>query len=165
MYELSLEKAEEPEIKLPAFIGSQRKQRNSRKTSTSASLTTLKPLTVWITANCGKFLKTMEDLLLKRREYHLTCLLRNIYTLFSFFPLFRFPSIRDFPNESVVHIQWPKYWRFSLSVSPSNYSLEVIQSWFLLRLMVWSPCSPRDSQESSPTPQFKSINSSVLDFL
>ena len=65
MYELSLEKAEEPEIKLPAFIGSQRKQRNSRKTSTSASLTTLKPLTVWITANCGKFLKTMEDLLLK----------------------------------------------------------------------------------------------------
>ena len=105
MYELSLEKAEEPEIKLPAFIGSQRKQRNSRKTSTSASLTTLKPLTVWITANCGKFLKTMEDLLLKRREYHLTCLLRNIYTLFSFFPLFRFPSIRDFPNESVVHIQ------------------------------------------------------------
>ena len=44
MYKLGLEKAEEPEIKLPIFIGSQRKQGNSRKTSTSASLTTQKPL-------------------------------------------------------------------------------------------------------------------------
>ena len=49
--------AEEPEIKLPTFTGSWRKQRNSRKTSTSASLTMLKPLTVLITTNCGKFLK------------------------------------------------------------------------------------------------------------
>ena len=47
MYKLDLEKAEEPEIKLPAFAGSYKKQENSRKTS--ASLTTLKPLTVWIT--------------------------------------------------------------------------------------------------------------------
>ena len=44
MYKLGLEKAEEPEIKLPAFTGSQRKQRNFRKISTSASLTMLKPL-------------------------------------------------------------------------------------------------------------------------
>jgi len=50
------EKAEEPEIKLPTFAESWRKQRCSRKTSTSAFLTTLKPLTVWITTNCGKFL-------------------------------------------------------------------------------------------------------------
>ena len=57
MYKLGLEKAEEPEIKLPAFVGSQRKQGNSRKTPTSASLTMIKPLTVWITINCGKFLK------------------------------------------------------------------------------------------------------------
>ena len=49
MHKLDLEKAEEPEIKLPTFIGSSKKQENSRKTSTSASLTTLKPLTVWIT--------------------------------------------------------------------------------------------------------------------
>ena len=40
-----------------------------------------------------------------------------------------------------------------------------IQGWFPLRLTRWSPCSPRDSQESSPTPQFKSINSSALSFL
>ena len=50
-------KSEEPKIKLPAFIGSQKKQENSRKTSTPESLTMLKPLTVWITTNCGKFLK------------------------------------------------------------------------------------------------------------
>ena len=57
IYKLSLEKAEEPEIKLPTFTGSQRKQGNSGKTSTSASLTMPKPLTVWITTTCGKFLE------------------------------------------------------------------------------------------------------------
>ena len=60
IYKLGLEKAEEPEIKLPTSVGSQRKEGNSRKTSTSASLTTLKPLTVWITTNYGKFLKRWE---------------------------------------------------------------------------------------------------------
>ena len=57
---LGLEMAEEPEIKLPTFVRSERKQENSRKTSTSSSLTTLKPLTVWITRNSGKFLKSWE---------------------------------------------------------------------------------------------------------
>ena len=51
MFKLVLEKAEEPEIKLPTSSGSQKKQENSRKISTSASLTTLKPLTMWITTN------------------------------------------------------------------------------------------------------------------
>ena len=60
MYKLDLEKTEEPEIKLPTSTGLQKKQENSRKTSTSASLTMLKPLTVWITTNCGKFLKRWE---------------------------------------------------------------------------------------------------------
>ena len=55
MFKLVLEKAEEPEIKLPTSAGSWKKQKSSRKTSTSASLTMLKPLTVWITRNCGKF--------------------------------------------------------------------------------------------------------------
>ena len=53
-------KAEESEIKLPTFIGSWRKQGDFRHTSTSASLTTLKLLTVWIATNCGKFLKEMR---------------------------------------------------------------------------------------------------------
>ena len=60
MYMLDLEKAEEPEIKLPTSTGSLRKQERSRKISTSASLTMLKPLTVWITKNGGKFLKRWE---------------------------------------------------------------------------------------------------------
>ena len=55
VFKLDLEKAEEPEIKLPTSIGSLKKQGSSRKTSTSAILITLKPLTVWITINCGKF--------------------------------------------------------------------------------------------------------------
>ena len=59
-YKLDLEKAEEPEIKLPTSFGSWKKQESSRKTSTSALLTMPKPLTVWITTNCGKFSKKWE---------------------------------------------------------------------------------------------------------
>ena len=57
---LALEKAEEPEVKLPTSIGSMKKQESSRKTSSSALLTMPKPLTVWITINCGKFWKRWE---------------------------------------------------------------------------------------------------------
>ena len=60
MFKLVLEKAEEPEIKLPTSAGSWKKQESSRKTSISALLTKLKPLTVWITRNCGKFWKRCE---------------------------------------------------------------------------------------------------------
>ena len=55
MFKLVLEKAEESEIKLPTSAGSSKKQESSRKTSISALLTMLKPLTLWITINCGKF--------------------------------------------------------------------------------------------------------------
>ena len=57
---LDLEKAEEPEIKLPTSAGSLKKQESSRKTSTSALLTMPKSLTVWITINYGKFWKRWE---------------------------------------------------------------------------------------------------------
>ena len=72
MFKLVLEKAEEPEIKLPASAGSSKKQESSRKTSTSALLTTPKPLILWITTNW--------KLLWKRdgNTCHLTCLLRNL---------------------------------------------------------------------------------------
>ena len=60
LFKLDLEKAEEPEIKLATSVGSQKKQENSRKTSTSVLLITPKPLTVWITTNCGKFVKRWE---------------------------------------------------------------------------------------------------------
>ena len=54
-FKLVLEKAEEPDIKLPTSTGSSKKQESSRKTSISALLTTSKPLTLWIITNCGKF--------------------------------------------------------------------------------------------------------------
>ena len=57
---LVLEKAEEPAIKLPTSAGSWKKQESSRKTSISALLTMTKPLTVWITINCGKSWKRWE---------------------------------------------------------------------------------------------------------
>ena len=60
IFKLDLEKAEEPEIKLPTSIGSSKKQESSRKTSTSALLTTPETLTVWITTNCRKFFKWWE---------------------------------------------------------------------------------------------------------
>ena len=72
MFNLVLEKAEEPEIKLPTSVGSLKKQESSRKTSISALLTMPKPLTVWITIN-WKILKEMG------LPDHLTCLLRNLY--------------------------------------------------------------------------------------
>ena len=55
MFKLDLEKVEEAEIKLPTYAGSSEKEEGTRKTSISALLTTPKPLTVWITINCGKF--------------------------------------------------------------------------------------------------------------
>ena len=60
MFKLDLEKTEEPEIKLPTFFGSLKKQKSSRKTSTCVLLTTSKPLTVWMTTNRGRFLKRWE---------------------------------------------------------------------------------------------------------
>ena len=55
MFKLDLEKAEKPESKLPTLVESSRKPESSRKTSISSLLTMPKPLTVWITTNCGKF--------------------------------------------------------------------------------------------------------------
>ena len=72
MFKLGLEKAEDPEIKLPTSAGSLKKQESYRKTSISALLTIPEPLTVWITINC-KILKEMGI------PDHLTCLLRNLY--------------------------------------------------------------------------------------
>ena len=60
MFNLVLEKAEEPDIKLPTSAESSEEQENSRKKSTSALLTMPKPLIVWITTNYGKFLKRWE---------------------------------------------------------------------------------------------------------
>ena len=60
MYKLGLQKAEEPEIKFPTSVGLSKKQKSSGEGSISALLTMPKPLTIWITTNCGKFLKRWE---------------------------------------------------------------------------------------------------------
>ena len=70
-----------------------------------------------------------------------------------------FPSIRAFSNESVLRIRWPKYWSFSISSSNEYSGLISFRMDWLELLAV------QGTQESSPTPQFKSINSSALSFL
>ena len=72
------------------------------------------------------------------------------------------PIIRVFSSESTLRMRWPKYWSFSFSISPSKEHPGLISfrmDWLDLL------CSPKDFQGSSPTPQFKSINSLVLSFL
>ena len=87
-------------------------------------------------------------------------------------PTFNLSQHQGFSNESVLAIRWPKYWSFSFNISPSNEHSRLISfrmdwlspCWKLLARR-WTPCCPRDSQESSPTPQLKSINSLGLSFL
>ena len=71
-----------------------------------------------------------------------------------------FPSIRVFSNESALHIRWPKYWSFSFSISPSNEYSGLISF-----RMDWLDLLALQGTESSPTPQFKTINSLALSFL
>ena len=71
-----------------------------------------------------------------------------------------FPSIRVFSSESVLHIRWPKYYSFSFSISPSNEYSGLISF-----RIVWLDLLAVQVLKSSPTPQFKTINSSTLSFL
>ena len=71
------------------------------------------------------------------------------------------PSIRLFSSELTLRMRWPKYWSFSFSIiSSKDPRADLLQNG-----LVGFPCSPRDSQESSPTPQFKTTNSSALSLL
>ena len=72
-----------------------------------------------------------------------------------------FPSTRVFSSESAIYIRWPKYWSFSFSFSPSNEYLGLIS----FRIDYVDLLADKDFQESSPAPQFKSINSLVLNLL
>ena len=103
--------------------------------------------------NSWNFLRLMSFELLMPSNHLILCPLLLLPSVF--------PSIKFFSNESALCSKWPKYWNFSFSISPSMN----IRDWFLLRLTFWSPCFPADSQEFSPTSQFKSINSSKFSFL
>ena len=72
-----------------------------------------------------------------------------------------FPSISVFSNESVLCIRWPKYWSFSFSISPSNEYSGLIS----FRIDWLDLLAVQGTHKSSPTPQFKNINSSSLSFL
>ena len=72
-----------------------------------------------------------------------------------------FPNIRVFSKESVLPIRWPKFWSFSFSLSPSNEHPGLIS----FRIDWLDLLAAQGTQESSPTPQFKSINSLALSFL
>ena len=71
------------------------------------------------------------------------------------------PSIRVFTKESALHIRWPKYWSFNFSISPSNEHPGLIS----FRMDWLTLLAVQGTLKSSPTPQFKSINSSSLDLL
>ena len=71
------------------------------------------------------------------------------------------PSIRVFSNESTLHMRWPKYWSFSFSINHSNEHPGLIS----LGWTGWISLQSKDSQESLPTPQFKSINFLALSLL
>ena len=76
-------------------------------------------------------------------------------------PAFNFSQHKGVFKWSVLHIRWPECWNFSFSISSSNEYSGLIS----FRMDIRSPCSPRDSPESSLAPQFKIINSSALSFL
>ena len=118
-------------------------------------------VTPWAAAHQASLSSTIPCSLLKLMSIELVKLSHHLIFCHPFLLMpSTFPSIRVFSKESVLRIRWPKYWSFSFSISPSNEYSGLIffrTDWFDL-LAIHS----RDSQESSPAPHFKSINSSVL---
>ena len=99
------------------------------------------------------------------RVYSNSCSLMPSNHLILCHPLFLLPSVflntRVFSNESALCIRWPKYWSFSFSISPSSEYSGLIS----IRMLWLDLPAIQGTQESSPTPHFRSINSSVLSFL
>ena len=119
--------------------------------------------TPWTAAHQGSLSITNSQSLLKLMPIE-SVMPSNHLTLChpSLLPPSIFPSIRLFSNESVFSHQVAKVLEFHLQ----HQSLQwIFRTDFFEHWLLWSPCSARDSQESSPTPQFKSINSSALSFL
>ena len=106
MYKLGLEKEEEPEIKLPTYAGLQGKKKNSKKTSTSALLTTLKPLTMDHNKLCN-ILKEM------RIPDHITCPMRNLYAGQEATVRTQHGAMNWFKIWKTQ--QWPQDWKRSIS--------------------------------------------------
>ena len=118
--------------------------------------------TPWTTAHQASLSITNSWSLLKLMSINLVILSNSLILCYPLLLPSIFPSIRVFSNESALRIRWPKYWKFQLQHQSFQW---IFRTDFLQDGLVGSPCSPRDSQESSPTPQFKSINSLTLSFL
>ena len=120
-------------------------------------------MTPWTTAFQASLFFTMSLNLRKYVSFESVvlsnhCILCRLFLLLPFI----FKSIRVFSNEMAVSIRWPRYQSFSFSISLSKEYLGLIS--FRINWL-GAPCSPKDSQESSPAPQYKSINSSALSLL
>ena len=115
-------------------------------------------VTPWTAAHQASLSITIPLSLLKLMSIELVVLFNHL--ILSSPSAFKLSSNGDFSKEPAFPIRWSKYWSFSISPFQWIFRIDFLWSW-----LVWSPCSPRDFQESSPTPQFKSINSLVLSLL
>ena len=118
--------------------------------------------TQWTAARQAPLSSTVSQSLLKFMSVEPVMLSNHpiLWCPFLLLPLI-FPSIRVFSNESALCIRWPKYWSFSFNISPSKEYSGLISfriDWFDLLAV-------QGTEEPSPAPQFKSINSSVLNLL
>ena len=119
-------------------------------------------VTPWITAHQASLSITNSWSLPKLISIELVMPSNHLILCRPLLPPSIFPSIRVFPNESTLRIRWPKSWSFSFNISPSSEHSGLISfgmDWLDLLAVQGT------LQESSPTPQFKSINSSALSFL
>ena len=118
-------------------------------------------VTPWIEACQASLFITNFQSLLKLMSIESVMLSNHLIICLSLLPPSVFPRIRVFSNESVLRIRWPQYWSFSFSISPSREYSGLIS----LRIDWFDFLAVRETQESSPTPRFKSINSLVLSIL
>ena len=120
-------------------------------------------VTQWTAASQATLFPTISQRLLKFISIELVMLSNHLILCCPLLLLPSvFPSIRVFSNELALHIRWPKDWSFRFSISPSNEYSGLISSG-LTSLISWE--SPRDPQESSPAPQFKSISFAGLSLI
>ena len=116
--------------------------------------------TLWAAAHQASLLFTISQSLLRLMSIESVMPSNRLILCRPLLPSI-FPSIRVFSNESALCIRWPKYWSFSFNISPSNEYSGLIS----FRIDWLDLLAVQGIFKSSPTPQFKSINSSVLNFL
>ena len=118
-------------------------------------------MTPWTTARQASLSITNSRSLLKLMSIELVMPSNHLILCHPLLPSSIFPRITVFSNQSVLRIRWPKYWSFSFNISPSSEHSGLIS----FRMDWLDLLAVQGTLKSSPTPQFKSINSSALSFL